>query len=124
MFWQNLVDLCIKKGTTPTAVMQEVGLAHGNVTRWKNGSTPRDIALKKLADYFEVTPEYLLGVDTEPKKNDEIVAAIHRMREDTDYLKKMLTLGEFSEKECQLVSAYRERPDLQPIIDKLLDLHL
>lgn len=124
MFWRIFVDLCNQKGTSPTAAIVSLGISHGSVTNWKKGSVPRDTTLKKIADYFEVTPEYLLGVDTEPKKNDEIVAAIHRMREDTDYLKKMLTLGEFSEKECQLVAAYRERPDLQPIIDKLLDLHL
>lgn len=61
MFWNNLVAICNQHKTTPTAVVGELGIAVGSVTRWKNGSVPRDTTLKKLADYFDVTVDYLLG---------------------------------------------------------------
>lgn len=34
---------------------------------WKNGSTPRDATLQKIADYFGVTLAYLKGESPDPK---------------------------------------------------------
>lgn len=61
MFWNNLVAICNQHSTTPTALVNELGIAGGSVTRWKNGSVPRDTTLKKIADHFGVTTDYLLG---------------------------------------------------------------
>ena len=60
MFWNNLVTLCNKNNTSPTAVANVLGIAIGSITKWKNGSVPRDTTLKKIADYFGVTAEELL----------------------------------------------------------------
>ena len=61
MFWNNLVTLCNKNNTSPTAVANVLGIAIGSITKWKSGSVPRDTTLKKIADYFGVTAEELLG---------------------------------------------------------------
>lgn len=61
MFWKNLIKICNEKNTTPTSVVKDLKIAGGNVTRWKNGSIPRDTTLKKIADYFGITVTDLLA---------------------------------------------------------------
>lgn len=61
MFWNNLVFLCNKHNTNPNAVCSALNLSNATATHWKNGSLPRDTTLKKLADYFGVSVEYLKG---------------------------------------------------------------
>ena len=67
MFWNNLVRLCKQNGTKPNPLAKKLGIASGTVTAWKNGSIPQANTLLKLADYFGVTPDYLLG-KTETKQ--------------------------------------------------------
>ena len=62
MFWNTLVELCNKKGVSPNFVAKELGITSGTVTSWKKGAIPRDTTLNKIAKYFGVTPEYLLGI--------------------------------------------------------------
>lgn len=64
MFWENYVELCIKNNTSPNAVAKAIGISSASVTYWKNGSKPRDTALKKIANYFDVSTDYLLGRTT------------------------------------------------------------
>ena len=61
MFWQNFLYQCNRIGKSPNAVAAEIGIkSSGSVTRWKNGSAPRDSVLIKLADYFGVSVEELM----------------------------------------------------------------
>ena len=66
MFWKNFVSLCNQKSKTPNGVCAELGLSVATATKWKKGSVPRDTTLKKVADYFEVSVSYLLGVVDNP----------------------------------------------------------
>lgn len=65
MFWNRFVQLCIEKCTSPTRVVKETGIAAGSVTKWKAGARPNNISAQKLADYFGVSVDYLLGESTE-----------------------------------------------------------
>lgn len=60
MFWKNLCMLCNKRNTTPNTVCRELGLSSATATHWRQGAIPRDTTLKKIADYFGITPEELL----------------------------------------------------------------
>ena len=64
MFWDIFVKLCNSVGKLPTIVVKEIGIAHGSITEWKRGRIPRDSTLIKIANYFGVTVDYLLGKDT------------------------------------------------------------
>ena len=66
MFWNIFVSLCVKHNTKPNPVAKALGLSSGSVTKWKNGATPNATALHKLADYFGVTVDYLLGKENAP----------------------------------------------------------
>ena len=74
MFWDIFLRLCADNNTKPTSVALELKISRGSVTNWKNGVVPQDITLKKIADYFGVTVEYLIGKETEkPIRSDEAI---------------------------------------------------
>lgn len=62
MFYDVYVELCHNNGKSPSAVAQELGINKSNVSNWKNnGYTPRGAVLNKIAEYFGVSIDYLLG---------------------------------------------------------------
>lgn len=69
MFYNNVRELCIKHNTNITQLAKDLGISTALPTAWKNGSLPRISTVKKIADYFGVTSEYLL--------RDEMSTNIH-----------------------------------------------
>lgn len=70
MFWNNFVNLCNNKGKSPTAVISELGISRGSVTHWRTGKVPHHNTLLKIADYFNVTVDYLLGKTDDPSPSN------------------------------------------------------
>ena len=71
MFWIILTELCLQNNITPSNLVEKIGIARGSVTKWKNGSIPQSSTLQKIADYFGVTVDYLLGkTDQKEKPSD------------------------------------------------------
>lgn len=66
MFWNIFYQTCEKKGTKPNPVAKELKIASSTVTSWKNGSIPNGETLLKLADYLDVSVDYLLGRTDNP----------------------------------------------------------
>ena len=48
----------------------ELGLGNGTISRWKT-SSPNTDKLQKIADYFNVSMDYLLGRDIQLNSKDE-----------------------------------------------------
>lgn len=63
MFWEKFLSLSNEKGISPSYAVSQLGLAHGCITQWKKGAMPRQATLRKIADYFGVSVEYLLNGD-------------------------------------------------------------
>ena len=61
MFWLKYVELCNSVNKAPNKVASELGVTSGTATKWKNGAVPQDRTIKKIADYFGVSVEYLKG---------------------------------------------------------------
>jgi len=61
MFYEIFIGLCAEKNISPTKAATEIGLSNAAPTGWKQGAVPRASAMKKIADYFDVTVEYLKG---------------------------------------------------------------
>ena len=85
MFWDKFVSLCINKDVSPSAVCLELGFSKTMATNWKNGSQPRDTTMRKIADYFGVTVEYLIGSEKEQpiqsgSTSETVVLDHHNMR--------------------------------------------
>lgn len=78
-FFERFSALCKDRGETPNSVAKIIGASSGSVTAWKRGADPRNATLAKIADYFGVTTDYLLGKESKKapategertKKND------------------------------------------------------
>lgn len=66
LFWENFVRQCEKIEKYPSYVVEELGFNKSAVTSWKNGALPRVASRKKIADYFGITVEELMGTKKEP----------------------------------------------------------
>ena len=60
MFYDKFVSLCTEKGLSKQAVCASAGLSSAAWVRWKDGSIPNSVSLKKLCDYLGVTTESML----------------------------------------------------------------
>lgn len=60
MFWENFQELCKINHTTPNFVCSQIGKSTATSTHWKNGSIPNGDVLVKIANYFNVSIDYLL----------------------------------------------------------------
>ena len=60
MFWDNFYKACESKNIKPTALVQKLGLSSSSATTWKK-RPPNAETLLILADYLEVSVDYLLG---------------------------------------------------------------
>ena len=70
LFYINYVALCNKIGKSPSAVAEEMGFMRSVVTRWSKGTIPRQATLQKVADYFGVSVDYLLGKEKQPTEGE------------------------------------------------------
>ena len=100
MFWDNLYGLCQKRGTSPSKVVKELGIAAGSVTKWKNGSMPSKNTARKLAEYFGVTVGYFY----------------------VEHSETLSSFAELSAHDRALLSAYHSHPELQVAVDRLLGI--
>lgn len=90
MFYERLITLCTAKNTNPTALCDALGFAQSAATRWKNGSTPRDTTMRKIAAYFGVSVSYLIGVVDDP----DPIALIDPSKKDPPLLPLVEELGQ------------------------------
>lgn len=59
------------RGVSTYRVAKETGIPQQTFSKWKNGiSTPKADKLQKIADYFGVSVEYLMGNDRTITKED------------------------------------------------------
>ena len=72
MFWDNYYNLCLNNGISPNAAAKEMKISSGAVTEWKKGRVPQMATIKKIANYFGVSVDYLLGKTSEPASRAEI----------------------------------------------------
>lgn len=66
MFFDRLLFLCSENGTDVSNVLRALGLSTSKGTAWRKGSIPNGEILLKLANYFQVSTDYLLGSTDDP----------------------------------------------------------
>lgn len=72
MFFDTFSQLCKQKGVSVTKATVDIGLSRTIGTKWKRtGATPNGETLSKIADYFNVSIEYLLGTENEKSPTPE-----------------------------------------------------
>ncbi|MDR1090334.1 MAG: helix-turn-helix domain-containing protein [Prevotella sp.] len=95
--------LCEKNDVTPYRLEEKINLGNGIISKWKNGSSPSVDKVIKVANFFNVSTDYLLGIsDVETSVEDIIedknIIALQRAREkmtpkDRVVMMQMLRLG-------------------------------
>ena len=64
-------ELCAKRGVTPYRVCKETGITTATISNWKAGRyIPKSDKMKKIADYFGVTIDYLMSGKEESEKKE------------------------------------------------------
>lgn len=96
---EKLEKLCYENGESLNGLAAQIGVASSTVTGWNQGSTPRKGTLKKIADHFGVTVDFLLSDEaTTPSKWDS-------RKETSEY-------GALSSQEKQIIDMYRELTEM------------
>lgn len=131
MFFERFKALCDLKQITPTKASQEIGFSKGTVSNWyknyKQGidTPPRMNIAKKIADYFDVSLDYLLNGDAtdslrrlvEERRNNH-----HFVLRDGGIPASLLPRPTLTDREVLLVDAYRQHPELQALINQALGI--
>ena len=60
-FYQRLIELKAEKGVTQTEIQNSLGIGKNSFGNWKKGIIPNRSTQQQLADYFDVSVEYLMG---------------------------------------------------------------
>ncbi len=62
MFFDTFSALCDKRGVSCKKAVTDIGLSNSLATKWKKtGATPQGETLNRIADYFGVSTDFLLG---------------------------------------------------------------
>lgn len=78
MFYDNFVALCASVNKPPAYVGRELGIDKSTISCWKARKTkPSDVNAQKIADYFGVTVEELIGkgIKKDPIPKDGAVSS-------------------------------------------------
>ena len=103
MFYDIFLQLCDEKGTKPTPVAEAIGVHRSTATKWKKGAIPSGDTLQKLAEYFNVSVDYLLGNEekTSPAKSaeDETLEELLERLKNREEMKMLFKLADGATKE-------------------------
>lgn len=101
MFKTNFINLCNRKGESPSHVCKEVGITPATFSCWTDESVPRKATLMRIADYFGVTVESLTEetvVKTEsiaPSTAQKFMESLPLDSLDDEELQKLVEYAEF-----------------------------
>lgn len=60
MFYDNYIYACELRGEKPNPVAIKCGASKGSSSSWKNGASPNSDIVAKIAEYLEVSTDFLL----------------------------------------------------------------
>ena len=70
-FYENFVRLSNNAGKSPSKVAQEIGISKSIISRWKSGGGATDATVQRVAEYFGVSVDQLLGNEDAKKPADQ-----------------------------------------------------
>jgi len=78
VFYDLYLDLCKKNNVSPTKAALDIGISKATPSTWKKrGLTPQGDTLNKIASYFGVSIDYLLGKAEKAPINDESLSGVY-----------------------------------------------
>lgn len=71
-FLENVLHLLSEKGISKNKMLTELKLGKNSFVNWESrGTIPSGTTLHKIAEYFNVSTDYLLGTETSEEPLDE-----------------------------------------------------
>lgn len=102
MYYEIFEELCNSKGVKPGTVSRATGVPTSTLTNWKQGNyTPKQVNLQKIADYFNVSIDYIMGgkeYNPFSAQSAHLVAKIRQDAELTKALEKYFAMPEDKKK--------------------------
>ena len=109
MFKERFIELCTQKNVSPSYVCLKVGISPAAFSQWTDKTVPRKVTQKKIADFFGVTVDYLLGkkeTATPTKRGIKIkvlgsvaagipISAIHDVIDEEEITEELAAQGDF-----------------------------
>ena len=103
ILYKRIKDLCIKHQITITKLESDLGFGNSSIKKWEKVSSPSVDKIVKVAEYFGVSTDYLLGrSDIEGSISDIMddydIISFQRARQkmtthDKEKMMQMLKLG-------------------------------
>lgn len=97
MFYDRFKALCENKKTSPTRAAIDMGFSNSITTKWKKtGATPDGVTLAKIAEYFGITVDELLGKEKQPadgELSDEEKAMLDLFRRASEDSRRLALLA-------------------------------
>lgn len=80
-FYDNFVRLCVEKGVSPSRAVLDMGFSKSIIARWRGGGGMTDATAYKVATYFGITVDELLGTGYHfsEKKETELLALFEKL---------------------------------------------
>ena len=101
--YERIKRLCAKKGITIAKLESDLGFGNASIKKWENMSSPSIDKVVKVATYFDVSIDYLMGrsdieISMFELVGDEDIISFQRARErmspkDREKMMAMLKLG-------------------------------
>ena len=96
MYYEIFESLCKERNVKPGHVSKATGISTATFTSWKKGDyTPKSDKLQKIADYFNVSLDYLTtGQDSQldylyTDENAEFLIEVTKMAKNKAFIEKM-----------------------------------
>lgn len=99
MYYDNFKELCSEYNVNPSQISKATGISTATFTSWKQGKyTPKQDKLQLIADYFNVSVDYLMtGKEKTFEEYGEIGTILGKIAKDTEL--------------CKALQQYFELPD-------------
>jgi len=88
VFYQRYEELCAERGLSAQSkeMFNVTGVTTGTISGWKKGSEPRPSVLAKIARYFNVSSDYLIGLtdlrDPGLSKHEQLIIDAFRLADE------------------------------------------
>ena len=67
-FYDKYRELCEQRGVAPTRAALDMGFSKSAVMKWKDGYVPQYKTMQKIAEYFNISADFLMGISEDMPK--------------------------------------------------------
>lgn len=109
-FYNRLEELAAEIDETPQTLAKRLGVSNPSVTGWKNGSDCKSSNIVRIAKFFGVSTDYLLGV-SDCRDINHVPLGVVLSKDERDMLSKFRMLDHDSQmRELGRLDALSELP--------------